>query len=118
MLGKFLKINNEQMPNPNPGTWNENYPPLENVFTTEAGSQLASVVRLDRLTWTGEFNCSSRLKSKLIGFAQSASVTCKINGVEHSGRLRINGDINLYTDSEYVNGTEGLWIIPLIFEEF
>lgn len=118
MLGKFLKINNEAIPNPNPGTWNENYPPQENVFTTEAGTQISSVVRLNRMTWSGEFNCSSRLKAKLIGFAQSASVTCTINGTNKSGRLRINGDINLFADSEYVGGTDGLWVIPLVFEEF
>lgn len=119
MLGKYLKINNEAIPNPNPGTWNETYTPQENIFTTEAGSQLSSVVRLNRMTWTAEFNCTSSMKEKLLTLAQSASVTCKFdNGTAKSGRLRVNGDINLFENSEYVDRTKGLWVVPLIFEEF
>ena len=118
MLGKFLKINTVQMPNPNPGTWNETYEAQENVFTTEAGSQLSSVVRLDRMTWSAEFNCTSNMKATLLGYAQMASVTCVIDGVSKSGRLRVNGDISLFENSEYTANTQGLWILPLIFEEF
>lgn len=117
MLGHFIKINNEDIPNPNPGSFTESFPPLENLFTTEAGTQLSSVVRLDRYVWTGEFNVSSRLKTKLLGFAQSASVTCKVNGTSYSGRLRV-GDIALYSNSEWTRNTDGLWTMSLTFEEF
>ena len=117
MLGKFIKINNTTIPNPNPDSFTEAYPPQENIFTTEAGTQLASVVRLDRYTWTGEFNVSSRLKETLLGYAQMASVTCTVNGTNYSGRLRV-GNIALYGNSAHTSGTDGLWVIGLTFEEF
>lgn len=118
MLGQFLKINNVTIPNPNPGTYTETYTPDENVYKTEAGTQISSVVRLNRLTWAGEFNVSSKLKTTLLGYAQQASVTCKINGSSKSGRLRVNGAITLYDNSAHTAGTDGLWVMPLIFEEF
>ena len=117
MLGHFIKINNSAIPNPNPGSFTETFPPQENLFTTEAGTQISSVIRLDRYTWKGEFNVSSRLKATLLSYAQSASVTCKVNGVSHSGRLRV-GDINLYANSEWTRNTDGLWTMSLTFEEF
>lgn len=117
MLGSFIKINNSTIPNPNAGSFKESFPPQENIFTTEAGTQLSSVVRLDRYTWAGEFNVSSAMKATLLSYAQSASVTCKVNGVSHSGRLRV-GDISLYENSERTQGTDGLWIMSLTFEEF
>lgn len=116
MLGKYIVIDNTQLPNP--VTFSENYPPQENIFTTEAGTQISSVIRLDRYTWNAEFNVSSRLKAYLIGKAQVASVTCSVSGVSHSGRLRISGDISLVEGSEYVGCTDGLWRVPLVFEEF
>ena len=116
MLGRYIKIENVRIPNP--VSFSENYPPLENVFTSEAGTQMSSVVRLNRYTWSGEFNVSSRGKAQLIAFAQEALVTCLVNGVSHRGRLRISGDISLVEGSEYVGCTDGLWRVPLIFEEF
>ena len=117
MLGSFIQINSSTIPNPNAGSFKESFPPQENIFTTEAGSQLSSVVRLDRYVWTGEFNVSSDMKATLLTYAQSASVTCTVNGVNYSGRLRV-GDISLYENSERTNGTDGLWIMSLTFEEF
>lgn len=117
MLGNFLKINGVTIPNPNPGTFTEAYPPQENIFTTEAGTQLSSVVRLDRYTWSGEFNVSSRLKAILLLYATRASVVCTVNGTDHRGRLRV-GDISLYANSEWTKNTNGLWTMSLTFEGF
>ncbi len=117
MLGKYIKINNTLIPNPNVGSFKESYPSLENVITTEAGTRRISVVRLNRYVWTGEFNVSSRLKATLLSYALSASVTCEINGVSKSGTLRV-GDITLYPNSEYTRNTDGLWTMQLTFEEF
>lgn len=117
MLGQFLKINNAEIPNPNPGTFVEAYPPQENIFTTEAGTQISSVVRLDRYTWTGDFNVSSRMKTLLLNYAKRPSVTCHMNGKSYEGRLRA-GNITLYDNSAHTGGTDGLWTITLTFEEF
>lgn len=118
MLGQFLKINGSTIPNPNPGTYTETYTPDENVYKTEAGTQMSSVIRLNRLTWAGEFNVSSRLKTDLLQYAQQASVECKINGVTKNGRLRVSGPIALYANSAHTAGTDGLWVMSLVFEEF
>lgn len=117
MLGRFITIDGERIPNPNPGSFSEAFPPLENVFTTEAGTQLSSVVRLDRYTWSGEFNVSSRKKAALKTLALKPSVTCVVNGTSYSGRLRL-GDITLVENSEFTRNTDGLWIMNLTFEEF
>ena len=117
MLGRFITIDGELIPNPNPGSFSENFPPQENVFTTEAGTQLSSVVRLDRYTWSGEFNVSSRMKEALKTLAFKPSVTCVVNGVSFSGRLRA-GSISLVENSEYTRNTDGLWVMNLTFEEF
>lgn len=116
-LGKFLKINDTDIPNPNAGTYKEAYEANETVYTSEAGTQFASVIRLNRLAWSGEFNVTSATKATLLSYAMSASVTCKIDGVSHSGRLRV-GDISLYENSENNDGTQGLWTMTLTFEEF
>lgn len=117
MLGKFIQINNEKLPVPNPDSYNEGFTPIENVATSEAGTDLVSVVRLDKFHWSGSFNCSSALKAKLVTWCQSPSVSCVIDGVSYNGRLRM-ADMNLYNNSAYTNGTQGLWIITVNFEEF
>ena len=117
MLGSYLKINDEVLPNPNPGTFSYKYNPDESIFTSEAGTQLSQIRRLDRLSWSGSFNCTSRLKEKLATYCKTPSVSCQLaNGTAISGRLRLGGDISLVEDSEKVKGTNGLWIVPLTFE--
>lgn len=117
MLGSFIEINNNTIPNPNEGTFKETYIALENVITTEAGTQRVSVVRLNRYTWSGEFNVSSSMKATLLSYTLSTSVTCSVAGVSYSGRLRV-GDISLVGGSEKLKSTNGLWVMNLTFEEF
>lgn len=115
MLARYIKINNETMPNPT--AFSMNYPPDENVFTSEAGTQLTNIRRLDRLTFSASFACSSRLKDKLIALCMEPSVEVVIdNGTATSGRLRLAGDIALVENSEYTGGTQGLWSVPVTFE--
>lgn len=114
MLGKYIKINNTLMPNPT--SFSMAYPPDENVFTSEAGTQLSNIRRLDRLTFSASFNCTDRMRDTLIGYCQTPSVTVQIdNGTATDGRLRL-GDIGLVEDSEMVNGTQGLWTVSVTFE--
>ncbi|MBO7424480.1 MAG: hypothetical protein J6U23_02280 [Clostridiales bacterium] len=115
MLGKYIKINNELMPNPIKFEFSLN--PQENIFYSEAGTELSNIVRLDRPSFSATFNCSDRLKDKLLGLCKTASVKVKIdNGAEMSGRLRLGGSINLVENSENVGGTQGLWEVPVTFE--
>ena len=57
-LGKFLTINNTQMPNPNTGTWSESLNPIESEYYTENGTRKVVPTRLDRKSWNAEFNCT------------------------------------------------------------
>lgn len=114
-LGKYIKINDELMPNPTKFEFTLN--PQENIFYSESGTELSNIVRLDRPSWSASFNCSDRLRDKLLTLCKSASVKVKIdNGTEMSGRLRLGGSVSLVEDSEYVGGTQGLWEVPVTFE--
>lgn len=115
MLGRYLRINNVEMPNPT--TFEYQYNPSENIYESEAGTQLSNIRRLDRLSFTASFNCSSRLKDTLEGICKSASASVSIDGGEAlSGRIRLGGAITLVEGSENVGGTQGLWSVPIIFE--
>lgn len=115
MLGRYISINGTLMPNPTKFSYS--YPPDENVFTSEAGTQMSNIKRLDRLTFAASWDCSSRLRDTLIGLCQTASVTVSIDGSEAvSGRLRLAGGPELVEDSEYTNGTQGLWTVSVNFE--
>lgn len=118
MLGKYIKINNEEMPNPVAGTFEFQYNPDENVFTNEAGAQMSNVRRLDRISWAATFQCTGTTKDKILAFCKEAGLTSTINGVQYSGRLRLSGAVALYEWSEYTQGTDGLWTVPVVFEGF
>ena len=117
-LGKFLKINNTKMPNPVSGTFSIALNPVENVFENEAGEQMSNVKRLDRVSWSGTFNCTSDMRDTLLAICKSASCTSEVDGTSYSGRLRTSGEITMVAGSELVEGTSGLWVVPLRFEEF
>lgn len=115
MLGRYIKIDNELMPNPT--SFSYKYNPDENVFTSEAGTEMSNIRRLDRLSFSASFNCSSALKEKLETKCLAPSVTVSIdNCTAITGRLRLGGDVSLVENSERVGGTQGLWVVPVIFE--
>lgn len=115
MLGKYITINNQVMPNP--AKFSYTYPPDETVYTSEAGTQLTNVRRLDRLTFAASWNCSSRLKDELLVLCKTPSVSVSIDGGSAvDGRLRLSGGPELVEDSEYTNGTDGLWVVSVTFE--
>lgn len=115
MLGKYIKINDSTLPNPVSFTYT--YNPSENVYESEAGTQLSNIRRLDRLSFSASFNCSSRLRDTLVTYCKTPSVSVKIdNGTVVNGRLRLSGDIALVEGSENNEGTQGLWTVPVTFE--
>ena len=115
MLGKYITINSTLMPNPTKFSYT--YPPDETVYTSEAGTQLTNIRRLDRLTFAASWNCSSRLRDQLIALCQTPSVSVSIDGATAvSGRMRLSGGPELVEDSENTNGTQGLWVVSVTFE--
>ena len=118
MLGKYIKINNTQMPNPVAGTFEYSLAADENVFTNEAGQQMSNIRRLDRLTWAGTFQCTGTMKDAILAYCKTSFVECTFEGITYRGRLRLSGAVALYEWSEYTDGTNGLWTVPIVFEGF
>lgn len=117
-LNRYLKIDNVLLPNPVSGTLTVMLNAIENVYQTEAGTQAANVVRLDRPSWTATFNCSSTLKDKLLAICKNASCEVEIAGETMDGRLRLSGAVQMVEGSERTPGTNGLWVVPVVFEGF
>ena len=115
MLGKYITINSEKMPNPvsfeGPGP-----KPSENIFESEAGVRLTQVRRLDRPSWTATFQCTSSMRDKILGYCKMASVVTIVDGVTMEGTLRTSGLPQLVKNSEYCIGTSGLWSVSVVFE--
>lgn len=114
MLGKYITINNNQMPNPI--SFEEALNPSENIYESEAGTQLSNIVRLDRYSFTATWNCTSRLRDTLKGYCITPSVDVTVDGVSYSGRMRLSGAISLVENSENNTGTQGLWTVGVVFE--
>ena len=117
-----IKINNTEIPVPI--EWSENSIVVENALTTEAGTDVIDVLRVDKLTVTASFDVSSAWLSTFKGWANSTSaLTVKIYDpvtdayAERSMRMR-NFIYNLVKDSDNTSGTCGLWNLTFDLIEF
>lgn len=116
------KINNT--PIPVPIEWSENSEVVENAMTTEAGTDVVDVLRVDKLTVTASFDVSSVWLATFKGWANSTSaLAVKIYDpvtdayVERSMRIR-NFVSNLVQNSDNTSGTIGLWNVTFDLIEF
>lgn len=116
------KINNT--PIPVPIEWSENSSVVENAMTTEAGTDVIDVLRVDKLTVTASFDVSSAWLATFKGWANSTSaLAVKIYDpvtdayVERSMRIR-NFVSNLVQNSDNTSGTIGLWNVTFDLIEF
>lgn len=112
MLGKYLKIGDETLPNPK--DFSETYENIEDVNQSEGGTDLTSVTRLCKLNLSMSFQVTSEWKTKLIDYGKIAFLTLNYNGVDYAGRFRVEG-CELYEDSERTTGTDGLWTLSASF---
>ena len=117
-----IKINNT--PIPVPIEWSENSSVVENSMTTEAGTDVIDVLRVDKLTVTASFDVSSSWLATFKGWANSTSaLSVKIYDsvtnayAERSMRMR-NFINNLVKDSDRTSGTVGLWNVTFDLIEF
>lgn len=116
------KINNTTIPVPI--SWNEISEVIENVMTTEAGTDVIDVMRVDKLTVNASFNVSSAWLSTFKGWANSTSaLTVQIYDaisdayVSRSMRIR-NFNYSLVQNSDRTSGTIGLWELTFDLIEF
>lgn len=117
-----VKINNT--PIPVPIEWSENSEVVENAMTTEAGTDVVDVLRVDKLTVTASFDVSSAWLATFKGWANSTSaLAVKIYDpvtdayVERSMRIR-NFISNLVPNSDNTSGTIGLYNLTFDLIEF
>lgn len=117
-----IKINNVALPTPS--EWNENSEVMENVNTTEAGTDIVDVMRADKLTVNASFDVSSTMLGTLKTWANSTSaLKVKIydsvsdDYVERDMRIR-NFIYSLVKYSDKTSGTIGLWTVTFDLIEF
>lgn len=109
---------------PVPISWNETPGVVENVNTTEAGTDVIDVLRVDKLSVNASFNVSSAWLATFKGWANSTSaLTVKIYDavtdayVTRYMRIR-NFTNNLVENSDRTSGTIGLWNLTFDLIEF
>ena len=117
-----IQINSTSLPVPT--SWSENPEVVENVNTTEAGTDVVDVLRVDKLTVTASFDVSSVWLMTFKGWANATSaLTVKIYDpatnayVTRYMRMR-NFSHSLVPNSDRTSGTYGLWNLTFDLIEF
>ena len=117
-----IEINSTKIPVPI--SWNETAEVVENVNTTEAGTDVIDVLRVDKLSVNASFNVSSTWLATFKGWANATSaLTVKIYDsatnayVTRYMRIR-NFAYSLVENSDRTAGTYGLWSLTFDLIEF
>lgn len=117
-----VQINSTNLPVPI--TWEETANVVENSNTTEAGTDIVDIMRVDKLTVTASFDVSSAWLTTFKGWANSTSkLTVKIYDSVTDGyvtrymRIR-NFASSLVQNSDKNSGTKGLWNVTFDLIEF
>lgn len=114
MLGsKFLKINGESIPNPVAGSFKVAYEADETVELSEGGTELGSVRRLNKRTFSGTWQLSSFWLKKFEQWCTSRTVSVTYQDTTYVCRMR-GYDADLFNNSEYVPNSDGLWTLSNI----
>lgn len=117
-----VKINNT--PIPVPIEWSENSSVVENAMTTEAGTDVVDVLRVDKLTVTASFDVSSAWLATFKGWANSTSALTvdiydPVTNAYKQRSMRIRNFIsNLVQNSDNTSGTIGLYNLTFDLIEF
>lgn len=116
MLGHgYLTFNSVVIPNP--VEMSEDYENIENTSQSEEGTDLVNIVRLQKLSLSCKFNCSSYWKNELLTLAALSGATLIYNGTTYTDvRFRISS-CGLVENSETCGNTDGLWEVSGVFTE-
>ena len=115
MLGYYLKFGGVDFPNPVSSTRASKT--LENVATSEAGTDLVTIVRPSKQTWSFSFNLTSGKRDILKTLCTQESVTMTYMGTNYTVRVRDYQE-KLVANSEWVNRSEGLYECSVKVTEF
>ena len=122
MLVDFpILINNESIPEP--VTWTETSQVIENVNTTEAGTDQVSVTRYDKLSVSCGFQCTSTWARKFKEFSILDVIEVKTYDLlSETYALRYMRIRSFKADpvknSQRTRNTNGLWEVSFNLEEF
>lgn len=117
-----IQINSTNLPVPI--VWDETAEVVENANTTEAGTDIVDIMRVDKLTVNASFDVSSTWLATFKGWANSTSkLTVKIydsvSGTYVTRYMRIRNMISsLVKNSDKNSGTIGLWKVTFDLIEF
>lgn len=114
MLGKYISINSTVLPNPTSFRMDEET--IENVFQSEAGTDIVAVIRTGKRKASATFQVGSFWLEKLRSFSRSASQPVVIDGTSMTMRIR-SFSADLLPNSENIEGTDGLWTVSMEFIE-
>lgn len=106
MLGYYLKFDGVDFPNPVSSTRTSKT--LENVATSEAGTDLVTIIRTSKNGWSFSFNLTSGKRDVLKTLCTKESVTMKYMGTDYTVRVR-DFQEKLIANSEWVDRSEGLY---------
>lgn len=105
-----------------PTQWDENYEWLENVNTSEAGTDLVDIVRSNKLSVSASFQCSSRWYHILYEMSQEAVLALRsYDPLTNAPKLRdvrmrdFSASFQQFSDK--LEG-EGLWVVNFSLKEF
>lgn len=117
MLGrKFILIDGVQLPTPTQGP-KITMKNLESVMTSEAGTDLVDVIRLEKKSIACTFQTTSLWKKKLEDIGKEPTVYFQMGqDTAFLVRPRVT-KVDMFNDSHIVDGTDGLWTIQMLFEE-
>lgn len=114
-LGRnYLTFNTTSIPNPT--QFDIMYENLEEVATSEAGTDMAIVSRLQKRTFSCTFQCTSTWLTNFRALCSLTSGILSYHGESIRCRARIEG-ATLSPWSECQNRTDGLWTVTVSFVE-
>lgn len=115
MLGNYLQFDSKQFPNPVKAQRQSKT--LENVMTSEAGTDLVTIVRASKNYWSFSFNLTPYTKETLMGLCEAESTYMTYMGVEYKVRVR-NYKEELVEGSEWSSAVDGLFTCSVDVTEF
>lgn len=114
-IGYYLKFNNTIFPNPVSASMTSKT--LENVTTSESGSDLVVMIRPSKKSWSLSFNLTSKTKDILKALCLEESVTMSYMGTNYTVRVRDYQE-KLVKDSEWIDRTDGLFECSVKITEY
>lgn len=115
MLGEYLKFNNTVFPKPIAPTMNSKT--LENVSTSEAGTDLVCIVRASKKSWSFKFNLTSYKKNIIKALCEEETVTMSYMGSNYTVRIRDYSE-RFIDGSEYLTTSDGLFEVSVKVMEY